>query len=188
MHRDLVVSAFVASLALFGCGRGDRTPVAASAAPPRAAAPAASPQPSSEPRYEATLADGIQFDKPGYPSFIRAAKGMSTYEKGHRWTEGPAVTFVFTQPLPASFVLRLEVNGAFGPNAGKPLKVSVGDWSGEAVIGEGAQTVELRVQTGAPADAVAMAIAQPTSPKEIGMSADPRKLGVDFRRISFSTP
>jgi phosphoglycerol transferase len=80
------------------------------------------------PRYESTLAEGIDFKKPGYPEFLIEVVGVSNRDDWGRWTDatlGPTVKFRFNKPLPNKFVLELQAN-AFGPNEGKPIKILVG--------------------------------------------------------------
>lgn len=188
---------FSGALCLAGCGQdADRKeartsapkPSATSAAPaPAAPAPAApAPAPAAAPTsaYDATLAEGIQFEKPGYPRFVRTVRGFSTHEARQRWTDGPVAAITFAEPLPRSFALRVEVVRAFGPNVGKPVTVKVGDWKGEMTVGDAPQTVELKVASSAPADTIEFVIPQPTSPRSLGQSADPRLLGFGFKRLS----
>ena len=77
------------------------------------------------PRYEATLAEGIDFRKPGYPRGVVDVRGMSGYEPWGRWTNSSETRFTFSEPLPNSFVLEIT-GGAVGPNVGKPVSVKIG--------------------------------------------------------------
>lgn len=58
-----------------------------------------------EPRYQATLSEGITFRNPGYPTFISAVKGISIVEDFGRWTDDTKAVFEFNQPLPKKFTL-----------------------------------------------------------------------------------
>jgi phosphoglycerol transferase len=149
-------------------------------------APAPAPVSTAAPAYEATLDQGIQFEKPGYPTFIQSAKGMSKFEPTHRWTEGPVAVFTFAKPLPTSFVLRIDSMWAFGPNAGKPVTIRVGDWQGQAAFGAERSTVELKVKTATPATSIEFTIPAPTSPQQAGLGADPRMLGIALKRLSIT--
>ena len=80
------------------------------------------------PRYESTLAEGIDFKKHGYPSFLTEVAGVSGREDWGRWTDGnlgSAAKFRFNKPLPKKFVLELQANG-IGGNVGQPIKIRVG--------------------------------------------------------------
>lgn len=170
-YRVLLASVILACLVIVACGKKEDASKPASA------------------RYEATLAEGIQFDtKPDYPVFIESVTGMSGYEKTGRWTEGPKVVFAFAQPLPTNFTLKIEIAGVFGPNTDKAVKVQVGDWHGEFVPGVKPKRYDLMVKTKAPSDSIELTVPEPKSPKELGVSDDPRQVGIHFKRLSITTP
>ncbi len=165
----------VALLAVTLCACGNDAGKAVKATPKAAAAAT----------YDATLADGIAFgDHPGYPRFVSSVTGMSGFEPGNRWTEGPKATFNFAAPLPTRFVLKLELVGAFGPNVGKPVLVRIGDWQGSFTVETSPKLVELPVQTGTPAQAIEFTVPEPRSPKELGVGTDTRQVGIGFRRLA----
>ena len=88
------------------------------------------------PKYESTLAEGIDFKKPGYPSFLTDVSGVSSREDWGRWTDaniGPVVVFRFNKPLPKKFILELQAN-AIGQNVGQPIKVHVGNIENNIVV------------------------------------------------------
>ncbi|MBP8005734.1 MAG: hypothetical protein KAZ18_02405 [Acinetobacter sp.] len=154
-----------------------QTPSAATNAPAAAPAPAVAV-------YEATLAQGIDFRKDGYPAFIAQVSGMSALEPWGRWSDadagGPVVRFKFKDKLPASFVLVLQAN-AFGPNEGKAVKVKAGQVSQDWVIknADPAGTYTLKFAN-VDSDTIEFTIPSPTSPKSQGVNDDPRVLGVGF--------
>lgn len=80
---------------------------------------------SLAPRYEASLAEGIDFKKPGYPSFLAEVSGISAVEGWGRWTDGPVAKFRFKQPFPSKFTLLVSA-GASSSNIGKQAIVRVG--------------------------------------------------------------
>ena len=125
---------------------------------------------------------------PGYPTFIHAASGFSGVEEFGRWTDGPIASLSFSEPLPARFVLQLDIAGTFGPNVGKHLKVRVGDWEGAVLLAAKPQMAALHVTAFPPADRIEFHIPQPTSPRSSGASSDGRLLGVAFKRISVKAP
>lgn len=138
--------------------------------------------------YEATLEEGIQFTRPGYPQFIHAVRGFSHDEAVGRWTEGQEVLLRFATPLPRHFVFRMETVRAFESVAGLPLRVKVGDWQGAAVMEAGPWRIDLDVRTVDPSQTIEITVPNPASPFDLGISADGRKLGVMFERISLVTP
>ena len=167
-------------LMLAGCGPDGKEQKAAVKPPPAPAAVAPTPPAA----YQATLAEGIQFERRGYPSFVKSVAGMSGYESAGRWTEGPRAVLAFVEPLPRKFVLRLEVMGGFGPNAAKPHKVRVGEWQGEFKVGVKPETIDLAVETAQPAREIEILIAEPQSPKNLRVGDDPRMLGIFLKRVS----
>jgi len=180
MTRLFAALCVAAGLALGACQKAE--PPRNAKSTPSAAASTAAPIPG---RYKATLAEGIQFaDKPDYPNFIRSAFGMSGHEPGGRWSDGPKVVFTFTESLPRNFTLKLDMNGAFGPNVGQPIQVRAGSWQGQFTLDAKPSSVELRVSSSTPPDAIEFTIPSPISPKELGISPDPRKVGVSFQRLS----
>jgi len=119
MKRFLVAMS-CALLAVSGCG--DK-PAPASTMPPFRATSTATDV--LGPRYEATLAEGIDFRKPGYPRGVVEVRGMSGHEPWGRWTDSTETRFTFSEPLPKSFVLVI-MGGAVGPNVGRPVGVKIG--------------------------------------------------------------
>ena len=157
-------------------------PVSLAASPKTTAAPTqpvlASP-PSSlvAESYPATLAEGIDFTKPGYPTFIAGATGMSHAESWGRWTEGAKTVFRFKQPLPQTFTLVIKAN-AFGPNIGEAIKVKIGAAQQEFNATQEEKTHRLSFAPSQPADTIEFLIPKPASPQELKLSQDPRKLGI----------
>jgi phosphoglycerol transferase len=137
--------------------------------------------------YEATLAEGIDFKKVGYPRFLAEVTGMSGYEPPGRWTEfaaGPVAKFRFRQPLPRKFTLEIAADG-FGPNAGVPIPVKVGGvaktFTVTSFVVNKVNTYRLEFETDGLADTIEIAPPNPTSPNELDpKNGDKRKLGIFF--------
>lgn len=137
-------------------------------------------------RYEATLAQGIDFARPGLPLFVKNAVGLSQVEPWGRWSDAniaPTVRFDFTSRLPQSFNLVLDLR-VFGPNAGSPMRVKVGKSSYEISLPEGQAVLQLPVQDAEDATFIEFYPPRPTSPASLSNNADERKLAVGFRRLS----
>lgn len=81
---------------------------------------------SLAPRYEGSLADGIAFEKQGFPNFLVAVSGLSEVEGFGRWTDGPVTVFRFKYQLPPKFKLLISF-GASGLNVGKSTVIRVGN-------------------------------------------------------------
>ena len=174
MTLNHTLIAVLAAAALAACG--DKAAPTANAP-----APAAAPAPVT---YEATLAEGIDFKKVGYPKFITEVTGMSGYEAWGRWTDadagGAVARFVFKDKLPASLTLTVTAN-AFGPNDGKPVKVKAGGVEQQFTIKNGSEpgsyTVKFDKVDG---NTIEFIPPEPTSPKSLGVSEDGRRLGIGF--------
>ena len=142
-------------------------------------------------RYESTLSEGTDFSRSGLPLFLRDAEGLSGEEPWGRWSDAdvaPSVLFEFLESLPNRFSLELEAN-AFGPNIGKDLTVKVGSKAYAAHIPEGHFSAALDVELGGEsAQTIEFIPPAPTSPKELGMSEDGRKLGIGFIRMRIIEP
>lgn len=146
--------------------------------------PATSPAPLVE-SYPATLVEGVDFTKPGYPTFIAAVTGMSAYEPWGRWTDGDKATFRFTQPLPKQFTLIVQAN-VFGPNLGEAVKVKIGAAQQEFKITEQGQTHRLDFTLPESTDTIQLFIPKPTSPKDLQSGEDPRKLGLGLIKLQIT--
>lgn len=132
--------------------------------------------------YPATLAEGIDFTKSGYPTFIAEVTGMSGYEPWGRWTDGAKAVFRFIQPLPKQFTLVIQAN-VFGPNLGEAIKIKVGTAEQEFKVTEQGQTHRLNFILSEPVDTLELLIPKPTSPKDLQSGEDPRKLGLGLIKL-----
>ncbi len=153
-----------------------------------AAAPATATANALGPRYEATMAEGIDFKKQGYPNFLAEVSGMSGYEVWGRWTQGgPVAKFRFKQALPKKFTLEITAT-AFGPNVGTPVKVRAGSVEKTfAITNKEPNTYRLTFETDGTADALEITPPKPTSPSEIlPNNGDTRKLGIGFILLKIS--
>ena len=143
---------------------------------------AATTQDALAPRYDSTLAEGIDFAKQGYPSFLDKVTGVSVYEPWGRWTDGKGATFKFKQKLPKKFTLELTAS-AFGPNINAPLTVQVGKVKKQITITSGQPSAYTLAVEGIDADSITLVPAKPTSPKSLGGSEDTRLLGVGLIKL-----
>ena len=174
MQQKFILSAAIIIFSLSACGEK---------ATPRLSAP----ETSSPVSYQATLADGIDFTKEGYPIFISAVSGMSGHEPWGRWTDanagGPIARFTFKNKLPVNFTLTVTAN-AFGPNEAQPIKVTAGSISQTFIIKNVSQPSSYTIKfVNVDGNTLEFAPPAPASPRSLGVSEDPRKIGIGFVSI-----
>ncbi|KII27704.1 sugar translocase [Pseudomonas fluorescens] len=134
-------------------------------------------------RYSASLRDGIDFTLPGWPIFVRNAKGFSGVESFGRWSDrnlAHSARIELNSPLQQKFTLVL-VAQAFASNVNEPIKVLIGNHEYEITLGAGVSEVRLDVDLrGDSADSISFFPPFPVSPKQVGVNGDERKLGIGF--------
>ena len=136
-------------------------------------------------RYKATLAEGIDFSREGWPAFVKEIKGVSGVEPWGRWSDAKINKFVeveFVKPLPTSFVLILRAQ-PFGRNVGVPVQIKIGDYSGTVVFSGGVEEKRIEVVTKTPASKIQISPPLPESPASKKISSDDRELGLGFERL-----
>jgi len=187
LARSLLVTALLSiTIAITACcDRKSQEQSKITAATITPVAPPATATPTAPESYPTTLAEGIDFTKRGYPTFIAEATGMSHYETWGRWTDNAKATFRFAQPLPKQFTLVIQAN-AFGPNLGEAVMVKVGTAQQAFKITEQGQIQRLDFNLTEPANTLELLIPKPTSPKDLQVSEDPRKLGLGLIKLQIT--
>ena len=142
-------------------------------------------------QYNASLADGIDFKKAGYPSFLQYVSGIAQKEPWGRWSDaqqGKTIRLGFVDPLPEYFQLEIEAMG-YGPNANLPTIVRIGEQEKSLIIGRAAKTYTLEFKNILGADAIEIIPPKPIFTRELDdpSSTDPRKLGLGLMRIKINT-
>jgi len=120
----------------------------------------------------------VDFRVKDYPADVASVSGISGHEPWGRWTDGARAVLQFKKTLPSTFQLKLQTTGAFGPNAGIPLLVRAGSVQKEFTVTKPNELFLLDFEGVANADRIEFVIPKPTSPKELAMSEDARKLGL----------
>lgn len=127
-------------------------------------------------------ANSVDFTQSSWHGVVLGARGLHPAEPWGTWSSGNSVSLEFLQPLPAKFTARL-VASAFGPNAGKEFVAHVGD----SAIGFTLENIPrervLEFQNPARSATISIDVPIPTSPKELGLSADERKLGIGLTKL-----
>jgi len=167
-----------------GCGeKAEPKTIVVGSSTPAALASAALQDPLG-PRYAATLSEGIDFTKPGYPEFVADVTGISSYEPWARWSDAnlaPTVGIRLRQALPTRFSLELKIN-AFGPNLGEPVIVRIGGVERRFVHADPRTIGTYRLEFDAvpPVDRIEIVAPKPASPSELRVGDDTRRVGIAF--------
>ena len=120
----------------------------------------------------------VDFREKNYPADVASVSGISGPEPWGRWTDGARAVLQFKKTLPSRFQLKLQTTGAFGPNAGIPFLVRAGSIQKEFTVTTPDQLILLDFEGVENADRIEFVIPKPTSPKELAISEDVRKLGI----------
>jgi hypothetical protein len=136
-------------------------------------------------RYDASLEQGFDLRRSGLPKFLVSASGLSVIEAWGRWSDfnlSPEVTLVFAEDLPKEFTLQLTLMG-FGPNVGEDMLVSVGESEYRVSVPSELQKVTIDIATASPTRVISISAPFPTSPLDLSLSEDSRKIGLGFSNI-----
>lgn len=158
--------------------------------PPAAVAPVNKAKPAApkpELPYDATLAEGIDFKKPGYPKFIAEVSGVSYREPWGRWSDahkGGSVKVRFKEPLPKKFTLEL-IARPYGPNMNQSVKVIAGKVERTFVATPAPNNIyRISFDKVKGADTVEIIPPKPTAPKDLNRaSLDQRKIGLALEAL-----
>jgi phosphoglycerol transferase len=138
-------------------------------------------------RYSASLAQGIDFTRPDFPSFIKDVQGLSVPESWGRWSDAnlsSSVRIDFQGPLPNRFYLVFS-GQPFGPNSDQDLEVRIGSKTHHfKMLAEGFKYRKAIYLGGEKVARIEFLPSHPASPRQLGVSSDDRKLGVGLVKLS----
>jgi phosphoglycerol transferase len=121
--------------------------------------------------------DTIDFRRASWLGIISKTRGLSGAEPWGTWSTGAVVTLEFSAPLPEKFTVHLVAN-AFGPNIGKEFVAHAGDQAVKFKLAGSPEERVLEFNNPEKSRTIKIDIPGPASPKELGLSADPRSLGI----------
>ena len=140
------------------------------------------------PRYPSRFSEEIDFTRYGLPEFIHSVEGLSALESWGRWSDAnisPVVRFNFITPLPQKFILVLLAN-PFGPNTHRELVIKVGPYKRRVSLREGLHKIRVSFDLmGEEISFIEFIPPKPTSPLQLRLSLDSRKLGLGFVKLHF---
>src|SRR5574342_1071079 len=128
----------------------------------------------------------VDFRQKDYPADVASVSGISYHEPWGRWTDGDRAVVQFKRPLPSTFQLKLQTRLAFGPNAGLLIFVRAGSIQKEFTVTSPNQLILLDFDGVVNADRIELVIPRSTSPKEIAVSEDSRKLGLGLVSLAIA--
>lgn len=134
-------------------------------------------------KHPDTLLDGINFAHHRYPSFIKKIEGLSDQEPWGRWSDSllsPSVHIEFKKNLPTRFTLVFSCQ-TFGPNSNDKLSIVIGSKTYYIKLKNGFLEYKINIDIKEKdVKSIQFVPPKPTSPQEIGLSDDTRKLGLGF--------
>lgn len=138
-------------------------------------------------RYEGTLEEGFDFSRPGYPSFVRAAAGISVREEWGRWTDArllPGARIVFSHAFSGKACVSLKTRPA-GRQVGESVVLRFDGQEARLVTAdESAKWYQVQFHLDRPSDTLEIVPSEPAQPREWDPSnRDPRKLGLALYRL-----
>lgn len=119
----------------------------------------------------------IDFTRGSWPGLIARTAGLSGPETWGTWSDGDRVTLEFSKPLPAQFTLVLKAQ-TIG-NSNEPSTIVVGGDRREIRL-PAPRELGLTFQTDGTVRRIDIEIPWARSMKELGVSNDPRRLGIGF--------
>ena len=134
-------------------------------------------------RYKA---DSFVFNVAGAPEEVKQFSGISRPESWGRWSNaqlGDRVKIEYREPLPEKFDLVITAK-AFGPNAGQPIPVRVGDQQQALTLGQEVSTTTLHFDNPSRSSLLEIIPPAPEATNEGNILGHaPRKLGVGMVEI-----
>jgi phosphoglycerol transferase len=125
----------------------------------------------------------LDFRVPISPRIVNRVSGLWTPEVWGTWSVGASVSLDFARPLPEKFRLHLKAS-AFGPNIGKDFILHAGESRKAFTLTDQAADLVFDIDNSLRATSIKIDVPAPTSPAQMGMSSDDRKLGLGLVTLS----
>ncbi|WP_133166947.1 DUF7024 domain-containing protein [Solimicrobium silvestre] len=125
----------------------------------------------------------IDFSKPLAGGDLVHIKGLSNPESwGGSWSIDDNVELKFDTALPKKLTLHLTAD-AYGPNIGQNFVIMIGASRQTFNLTNEARELIFNMETDGAQHVITIEIPQPTSPKQLGISEDARRLGIAMIRM-----
>jgi phosphoglycerol transferase len=128
----------------------------------------------------------LSFTESHWPGVVDNVRGLAPAEQWGTWSVADVVALRFARPLPEKVKLTMTAI-AFGPNAGKAMVARVGTGSADFTLGNHPEKRVLHVDNPSRSDLLTIHIPHPVSPKDLGLNADERPLGIGLIEMSISS-
>lgn len=109
-------------------------------------------------------------------------RGLSSFEPWGTWSSDDVVSFEFNMPLPNRFNILLTAH-SFGPNINREFEARVGKNGIKFLLNGIDQKKILEFDNPTGSNTLTFIVPSPTSPKDLGLSEDDRKLGIGFVEV-----
>lgn len=126
------------------------------------------------------------FSEKNIPAEIRSLTGFSEAEAWGRWTDGRKASIELAHSLPLHFRLDVHVAHVFNNNSKTAVIVRVGAEEHSVLVAAPNTMVSMEFQTNTKGKVIEIIPPQPQSPKQLGLSDDPRMLGLGFSRLKIT--
>jgi phosphoglycerol transferase len=132
-----------------------------------------------------TSAYDVDFSASGWPG-VESVTGLSHQEAFGRWSDSKRVVVRFTRDIPADVTLSLSA-AAYAANVGQNFQIAIGNQVHQMVFGETQKTIEIKFdEIPTHTREVDITVPHPISPKEVGLSADTRTLGIALSHLTLT--
>lgn len=125
----------------------------------------------------------LDFKSPLDSFLVLSTSGLSSHEGWGTWSLGSEVVFEFSANIPSDFRLNLVAH-AFTNNTNKDIYIQAGDTREKLHLTTKVTTNSIVFQNVKQSNIIKFYVPCPTSPQEIGMSNDNRKIGIGFISLS----
>jgi phosphoglycerol transferase len=125
----------------------------------------------------------VDFSHPFRFGIVKRISGLSVPQPLGRWSDSREVQIEMFSALPPKFDLHLTAR-AFGPNCQLPFSIRIGHQTKTFRLASSPSDVSFSFTTDGNEKLIMIEVPQPTSPKQLGMSSDNRRLGIALTKIS----
>lgn len=129
----------------------------------------------------------LDFARDALPTWVAGLAGFSGREPWGRWTDARAAHVDLAVPLPQRFTLQINVAHAMPPNVDRDIVVEIGGIRRTFRIGPSmTAAVAIAFELPAPARRLTLHVPEAVSPRELGINADTRRLGIGVASIAIT--